>query len=85
MNAPNYENRAACRPGSGHDPELWFSETGTPHGDRVAARAKRICAGCPEIARCLDYALARKDHGVWGGLTAEERHQWRRNNRRAAS
>ena len=39
-------------------------------------QAKRICAGCPVVAECLQYALDNDElDGVWGGLSAAER--WR--------
>jgi WhiB family redox-sensing transcriptional regulator len=51
------------------DPELFFPEPGAP-----TSPAKRICAGCPVRVECLDYALAaREAHGVFGGLSAQER------------
>ncbi len=52
------------------DPELWFPEVGeSPH------EAKRICSICPVRAACLADALHRREpHGVWGGLTTNERH-----------
>jgi WhiB family redox-sensing transcriptional regulator len=37
-------------------------------------RAKAICAGCPVQPQCLDHALAiQEPHGIWGGLTENER------------
>jgi WhiB family redox-sensing transcriptional regulator len=36
--------------------------------------AKRICASCPVRSRCREYALdASEPHGIWGGMTPEER------------
>lgn len=36
--------------------------------------AKQWCAGCPVRERCLDYAMTtRQEHGVWGGLSEQER------------
>ena len=36
--------------------------------------ARRICAGCPVQAPCLEYALLHRiDHGVWGGCSERER------------
>ncbi|MGH3825775.1 MAG: WhiB family transcriptional regulator [Pseudonocardiaceae bacterium] len=55
--------RAAC---AGTDPELWFD----------AARvddAKKVCASCPEVWPCREYAATAKVRGVWGGLTDAER------------
>ena len=38
------------------------------------ARAKEICAACPVVGECRDYALSiREPHGVWGGLSEQER------------
>ena len=67
----NWRLRAACRDS---EPELFFPE-GT-RGPALAAmtEAKRICAGCPVRARCLDWALRHNAlFGVWGGRTEEER------------
>jgi WhiB family redox-sensing transcriptional regulator len=63
------------------DPELWFPEQGGS-----GATAKLICAKCPVRRECLDYALAEPEPlmGVWGGLTAHERRQPRRQYRRAS-
>lgn len=43
------------------------------------ATAKAICAGCPVLNDCRDYALANPDslRGIWGGLTARERRRSR--------
>ena len=51
------------------DPELWFPEGGqSPRG------AKEICATCPVLDLCRDYALADPTlDGVWGGTTLRER------------
>lgn len=43
--------------------------------DREAA-AKSICYGCVAMNKCLEYALSENiNHGIWGGLTEEERHR----------
>lgn len=52
-----------------NDPALFFPAQG-----RSAEAAKAVCADCPVVQQCADYALA--DHGlegVWGGMTAGER------------
>ena len=37
-------------------------------------RARKICATCPVIDTCLEYALENHiDHGVWGGASERER------------
>lgn len=36
--------------------------------------AKRICATCPVVTQCLNYALDNRiDHGVWGGTSERQR------------
>lgn len=48
--------------------------------------AKRTCAGCPVQPTCLAVALANNEgYGVWGGLTADERRQYRRREARRNS
>jgi WhiB family redox-sensing transcriptional regulator len=37
-------------------------------------RARKICASCPVIDYCLEYALKNRiEHGVWGGASERER------------
>ncbi|MFZ4810266.1 MAG: WhiB family transcriptional regulator [Ilumatobacteraceae bacterium] len=37
-------------------------------------RARKICATCPVIDTCLEYALEQRiEHGVWGGCSERER------------
>lgn len=46
------------------DPELWFPH---PTDDDKREAAKNVCATCPIITDCLNYGLATKADGVWGG------------------
>lgn len=40
-------------------------------------QAKAICATCPVRAECLAVAVAAGErHGVWGGLTSDERRSY---------
>ncbi|WP_141566318.1 WhiB family transcriptional regulator, partial [Pseudonocardia sp. N23] len=61
------------------DPDLFFPETdrGTAF-DRQVTAAKRVCAGCPVLAQCLDYALRALPDGIAGGTTPAERSSLRR-------
>jgi WhiB family redox-sensing transcriptional regulator len=62
------------------DPDLFFplSATGAPAA-KQAARASRICAGCPVRQPCLEFALDHAEvDGIWGGTTREERLRRRR-------
>ncbi|MER6304271.1 WhiB family transcriptional regulator [Kitasatospora sp. NPDC001539] len=48
-------------------------EVGAAARERAEA-AKAVCAGCRVRVECRRHALAaREPHGVWGGLTEEER------------
>ena len=39
-------------------------------------RAKEICSGCAVLQECRAYALTiREQHGIWGGLTENERRE----------
>lgn len=60
--SPAWEDLAACR-NVPNATEVFFAEE-VPG----IAEAKRICAGCPVIAPCLEGAIARAEPcGVWGG------------------
>lgn len=64
---------AACKTA---DPDLFFgpdAEFATSRAGRVA-KAKAVCAGCPERLACLAWALdTREPYGVWGGTGEDER------------
>jgi WhiB family transcriptional regulator, redox-sensing transcriptional regulator len=71
---PNWHARAACR---GCDPVLFYPTRGDE--GQVLAEAKKICAGCPVRAECLDWALVNSElHGVWGGVSERSRRTMRR-------
>ena len=40
-------------------------------------QAREICASCPLMATCLDYATFAEEFGVWGATTAGERKKLR--------
>jgi WhiB family redox-sensing transcriptional regulator len=64
------------------DPELWFPEQGVS-----AQPAKKICArSCELRAECLELALENDERfGVWGGLSARQRHSLKRKRAAAAA
>lgn len=79
-----WQYRGACRD---LDTEQFFH----PEGERGGTRkrrdeaAKAICAQCPVIYQCREYALASQEpYGVWGGLTQEERRELIRESRQQA-
>ncbi|MFI6934880.1 WhiB family transcriptional regulator [Streptomyces sp. NPDC050287] len=62
---------AAC---VGEDPELFFPVGTTGPALREIAAAKRVCARCPVMSPCLEFALDNgQTSGVWGGTCEEER------------
>jgi WhiB family transcriptional regulator, redox-sensing transcriptional regulator len=66
-----WQQDAACK--DTPDPDVFF-----PGKGEDAEAAKQVCAGCPVMGECLDFALATmraadRDHGVYGGLTPAER------------
>lgn len=71
MNRPDL-SAGACR---GTSPVFFYPNS--PNDDTTIA--KRICRTCPVLTLCRDWALNLPElDGVWGGLTATERTQWRR-------
>lgn len=60
------------------DPNVFFPEG---RGGRVVEQtrqAKKVCARCPVVAECLEWALdTGQPSGVWGGLSEGERNALR--------
>lgn len=69
--SPGWMPRAACR---SEDPELFFPITAVGPALTQVFAAKAVCLRCAVRARCLSYALATRQAGIWGGTTQEERH-----------
>lgn len=73
---------AACR----HviDPDIFFPAGHTGPATVEIRAAKAICADCPVLGECRDWALGSKQaaYGVWGGLTEIERATVRRSRKR---
>jgi WhiB family transcriptional regulator, redox-sensing transcriptional regulator len=77
-----WRSAAACRSA---DPELFFPISAVGKALEQVAEAKAICARCPVRRQCLAFALrTRQAHGIWGGLTEEERAFIRRPTSRTA-
>jgi WhiB family redox-sensing transcriptional regulator len=77
--AARWRELAACR---GTDLGVFF-----PGRGESAGPARRVCAACPVWQPCLDYAITNRImHGIWGGLTGQERRalqsRWVRASRR---
>lgn len=76
MSDHEFPRGAACRPGSGVDPELFFPFA---HPNSLAYLAQvddavKVCDVCPVRAACLAFAIdLGATDGVFGGQSAEQR------------
>jgi WhiB family redox-sensing transcriptional regulator len=82
VTAPAWQERAACRD---VDPDLFFPVSTDGRSLAQAAEAQAVCSLCPVDRECLDFALRRRESGVWGGTTEDERNAARRNLTRGAA
>lgn len=72
----DWRHKAACL---SKDPELFFPIGNTGPALAQIEDAKRICRRCLVREECLQWALdAGQDHGVWGGLSEDERRAMKR-------
>ena len=73
----DWQVEGACR---GLSADLFFNpdfERGKAKRMREAG-AKAVCATCPVMAQCLDWAMTvAEPYGIWGGTTPEERRDLR--------
>jgi WhiB family transcriptional regulator, redox-sensing transcriptional regulator len=66
------------------DPELFFPVSSAGRSLEQVAEAKAVCGSCLVRRQCLAFAVRTgQTHGIWGGLTEEERR--RKSRRREAS
>lgn len=75
---------AAC---AGMDSDLFFAELARGYNARHAyTTAIETCQRCPVRQACEDFAQTEpvERHGVWGGLTPEQRRRARGGKRRGA-
>jgi WhiB family redox-sensing transcriptional regulator len=79
--AIDWRDKAACNDA---DPELFFPIGNTSkRALEQTEEAKRICQGCQVSSQCLRWALETgQDHGIWGGLTEDERAALKRRDKR---
>ena len=94
---PAGQLRAARREGAGEDwrviaacqsvdPELFFPISAAGRCLEQVAEAKEVCARCLVRAECLTFAQRTgQAHGIWGGLTEEERFRVMRSRQREPS
>src|SRR3954463_4234825 len=78
--AMDWRHRSACLD---EDPELFFPIGNTGPAILQIEEAKQVCRRCEVREQCLAWALeAGQDHGVWGGLSEDERRALKRRNAR---
>jgi WhiB family redox-sensing transcriptional regulator len=75
VGSPGWMSWGACQ---AEDPELFFPIAASGPALTQVFAAKAVCFRCTVRARCLSYALATRQAGIWGGTTQEERHAMRR-------
>ncbi|WP_027587101.1 MULTISPECIES: WhiB family transcriptional regulator [Acidipropionibacterium] len=77
----DWRHKAACLD---EDPELFFPIGNTGPALAQISAAKRVCARCEVRTECLTWALeAGQDHGVWGGMSEDERRAIKRRQSRS--
>ncbi|GGV51279.1 WhiB family transcriptional regulator [Streptomyces spectabilis] len=77
----DWRHYAVCRE---EDPELFFPIGSTGPALLQIDEAKAVCRRCPVIEQCLRWALeSGQQHGVWGGLSEDDRHNLKRRVARA--
>ncbi len=75
--SPSWQTRGLCA----GQPDRWFFPTGSGQATNHAyAKGRRVCARCPVRDLCLADAMRMERglslqfrHGMWGGMTPEER------------
>ena len=77
----DWRHRAECLT---EDPELFFPVGTTGPALAQVEEAKNVCRRCEVREECLRWALeAGQDHGVWGGMSEDERRAMKRRASRA--
>jgi len=72
----HWQSKAAC---IDEDPELFFPIGNTGPALQQIEEAKIVCRSCPVVDTCLKQALENgDDHGIWGGMSEDERRALRR-------
>ncbi len=72
---PNFDGTQACT-----NPPLDAARAYAGAVGADPAPAQQLCDPCPFRTDCLTFALNTDTHGVWGGLTEDQREQLRTRN-----
>jgi WhiB family redox-sensing transcriptional regulator len=64
-------------------PELFFDVPLTRSAANRLDREylRKICGGCPRLMECRTYAIKHELYGFWGGMTEQERSDYRKKNK----
>ena len=64
-------SEAACQ----GQTRLFFASAGERPEARAVreAQARTVCAGCPVLLECRDWARGQREYGFWGGESEEDR------------
>lgn len=68
-----WKERAACR---GMETNIFFP-MGRP-AEAADSAAREVCARCPVIRPCLDWALKHETDGFWAGTSPRDRYKLRK-------
>jgi WhiB family transcriptional regulator, redox-sensing transcriptional regulator len=78
--ASSWRSASACLHA---DPDLFFPISTTGRALEQIEKAKAVCARCPVLGQCLEFAQSHDPiYGIWGGTTLEDRQRVRRREQR---
>jgi WhiB family redox-sensing transcriptional regulator len=69
-----WRSDAACK---NEDPEIFYPDMHSSHGQKIAKFAIKICGDCPVRLKCAEHGIRHERYGVWGGMTEGERTRYR--------
>lgn len=68
----SWSEQAACK---GYSHLFYPNDSERPQArDKREQKAKTLCAVCPVLEQCRDYARNHSEFGIWGGENEEERY-----------
>ena len=70
---PRFTGSEPCR---STDPDAFFPIDGLNPG--LARTLRGICGECEMQAPCAEWAIRHEQHGFWGGMTPNERSEYRK-------
>lgn len=81
---PDWRDLAECRRADRNiDPELFHPVGETGPWIAQIEEAQAVCRSCPVMEQCAQWALDNHESGIWGGMTDQDRTNWRRRIQRA--